>query len=212
MHSTLRAAAALAAVLLTACTTTTFTSTWKAPDASAIDPANQRVAAVYISTDESSRRVAEDILVRKLQEQGAEGIASYTMIDSSEIRNTDAVRQKLRDAMIDGVVTMRVVDERETTRVTYGTPGPIWSPYYSRFWGYWGYGWAAPYSPTEVTTTTVLRIETLVYALERDTLLWAGTSRTTDPANVAKLVEEVADAATKRMISEGLLRKPRPQR
>ncbi len=56
-----------------------------------------------------------------------------------------------------------------------------------------------------VATTTLLRIETLVYSLERDTLLWAGTSRTSDPTNVPRLVSEIADAAAKQMVKQGVL-------
>jgi len=196
-------------VALCACTTTTFTSTWKAPDATALDPTGRRVAAVYIGTDESSRRAAEDVMVRKLEEEGADGIPSYSIIPSSEVANTDAVRERLKEERVDGIVTMRIVDEKQETRVRYGTPGPLWTPYYSQFWGYWGYGWGAPYTPTEVSTTTVLRIETLVYSLDRDKLLWAGTSRTSDPSNIPKLVEEVADAAVKQMVRQGLLAEPR---
>ena len=190
---------------LAGCGTTTFSSTWKAPDATAVDPRGHRVAAVYISTDESSRRVAEDVLVQKLNERGAQGVATYTLIPNADTRNTELVKTKLREAGIDGIVTMRVIDEKEHTRVTYGTPGPYFTPYYSRFSGYWGFGWGAPYSPGEVTTTTVLRVETLVYSLERDELLWAGTSRTSDPSNVARLVTEVADAAAKQMTKQGVL-------
>jgi hypothetical protein len=106
---------------------------------------------------------------------------------------------------VDGIVTLRVIDEKEKTRVTYGGYGPGYSPYYSRFSGYWGFGWGAPFSPTEVTTTTQLRIETLVYSLERDALLWAGTSRTSDATNVQRLVSEIADAAAKQMVKQGVL-------
>ena len=55
--------------------------------------------------------------------------------------------------------------------MTYGAGyGAGFPAYYSRFSGDWSVGWGAPFSPTEVSTTTLLRIETLVYSLERDTL------------------------------------------
>ena len=50
-----------ATLMLTACATTTFTSTWKAPDAQGVDPTGKKVAAVYMSSNESSRRAAEDV-------------------------------------------------------------------------------------------------------------------------------------------------------
>jgi hypothetical protein len=198
----------VALLVLAACaSTTTFTSTWKAPDAQPLDPKGHKVAAVFVSTDESSRRVAEDVLVRKLNERGAQGIASYTLIPTAAVGDFESVKQQLAEAGVDGVVMMRVVDQKQRVTVRNDAPFFGYPPYYWRFSGYWGYGWGAPYSPTEVMTTTVLSIESLVYSLNRDTLIWAGTSRTSDPGNVEKLVNQVADAAAKQMQKQGLLPK-----
>jgi hypothetical protein len=195
------------------CTSTTFVSTWKAPDAVAVVPAGHRVAAVYISTDEGSRRVAENVLVRKINEHGAQGMATYSLFSSKEVADVQGVRDRLRQAGIDSVVTMRVIDEQKTLRVTYGPSGrPMFDPYYMRFGSFWSNGWGAPYSPGEATEMTVLSIEILVYSLEQDALRWAGNSRTSDPPQLAKLVEEVADAVAKEMIEQGVLAQPNHER
>jgi hypothetical protein len=65
--------------------------------------------------------------------------------------------------------------------------------------------WGIPYAPAQVTTETILRVETLVYSLDRDALLWAGTSRTVNPSKVSEVVAEVADRAAKEMMKQGLL-------
>ena len=209
MSQFVRVLCCAAALLLTACTTTTFSSTWKAPDAQAVDPAGKKVAAVYMSSDESSRRAAEDVLARKLTEHGAQGVPSYTLVDTSVASDVERTKKQLAAAGVDGVVTMRVLGEKERTRVTYDSPPWGYAPYYRHFSSYWGFGWGAPYSPGEVTTTTELRIETLVYSLTRDELLWAGTSRTTDPGKISTLVDEVADSAAKEMIKQGVLKPSR---
>jgi hypothetical protein len=194
-------------LILTACSTTTFTSTWKAPDARALDPKGHQVAAVFISNDESSRREAEDVLAKKLNEQGARGIPAYSVIPSEQLSSMDLVKARLADAGADGAVILRVIDEREKTTLTYDGSRPLFAPYYWHFSSYWGYGWGYPYEPARVRTDTVLRIETLVYSLDRDELLWTGTSRTVNPSRVSKLVAEVAEQAAKQMMKEGLLAK-----
>jgi hypothetical protein len=198
-----------ATLMLTACASTSFTSTWKAPDAQGVDPAGKKVAAAYMSNDESGRRAAEDVLARKLTEYGAQGVAAYTIVDTSVATDVERTKKQLSEAGVDGVVIMRVLGEKERTRVSYGGAPWGYAPYYRHFSSYWGFGWGAPYSPTEVSTTTELSIETLVYSLTRDELLWAGTSRTTDPGKVAKLVDEIADAAAKQMTKQGVLRTSR---
>ena len=51
----------------------------------------------------------------------------------------------------------------------------------------------------------MISVETLVYSLLQDKLLWGGTSRTTNPADLNSLIKEVADATAAEMTKEGLL-------
>lgn len=205
MKPSIRLAIFCAAFIFTACASTTFTSTWKAPNVEPLDPSGRKIAAVFISNDESSRRVAEDALVKRISARGALGIAAYTLIPSAELRNMDRVKQRLSEAGVDGIVTMRVIEEKQ--KVSYTRASPAFVPYYLRFSSYWDYGWREMYEPVRVATDTVVSVETLVYSLKRDQLLWAGTSRTVNPEQLPEFVESVADAATREMQKQGLLAK-----
>ncbi len=192
-----------AAILcLSACATTTFTSTWTDPGVQAVSPVGKTVAALFVTPDESRRRVAEDILVTDLDARGAHGVASYTLLPNSQRRDTEAAREKLKAAGIDAVVVMRVVGKDQ--QVNY-TPGYVAPGYYGGFGPYWGYGWGAVYEPGYLQTDTIVSVETLIYSLKQDKLLWGGTSRTSNPSNTDKLVREVADAAAKEMSKQGFL-------
>ena len=46
-----------------------------------------------------------------------------------------------------------------------------------------------------------------MYSLTDDKLLWASTSRTTNPGNLDQLIREVADATANEMAKQGLLAK-----
>jgi hypothetical protein len=48
-------------------------------------------------------------------------------------------------------------------------------------------------------------IETLIYSLNKDQLLWAGTSRTSNPEGLQALVYEVADAVASQLVKQGLI-------
>jgi hypothetical protein len=103
---------------------------------------------------------------------------------------------------------MRVIGEKQRVSYTpgYYAPGyPGFPPYYMRFSGYWGYGWGAVYEPGYLTTDTVVSVETLVYSLTQDKLLWAGTSKTTNPAKVGPFVSELGEAVANEMTKQGLL-------
>ncbi len=205
MQHSLRAMMAGATLLcLGACATTTFDSTWKAPDAQQVTPVGKTIAAVFVSRDEGKRRAGEDALAADLTARGAQGIAAYTLLPNDQRADGQAAREKLKAAGASGVVVMRVVGRDQ--KISY-TPGytSAFPAYYGGFGPYWGYGWQTVYDPGYLQTDTVVSVETLVYSLTQDKLLWASESHTTNPSNLSDLVNEVSNAVAKEMSKQGIL-------
>jgi hypothetical protein len=184
---------------LGACTTTTFTSTWKAPDGQTINPAGKTIAAVFVSGDERSRHTAEDALANDLIARGARGVPGYTLVPNEIRPDAEDTLARLKNAGANEVVIMRVVsaDKRPAYKLIPGsasngndTPGT---------------GNLQSAAAERQQFDTLVSVETLVYSLDRNEPLWSSTSRTTNPQDIAQLVNEVANAATKEMHKQGLL-------
>jgi len=202
----LRPIAGAALLVLCACVgNTTFTSTWKSPDVTGLTPVGKTIVAVFVSRDESQRRGGEDAMVADLNRFGAHGIPAYTLVPSGTKPDAQAAQAAFKQAGANAVVVMRVVGKDQQITYTPGGPSPA---YYGGFGPYWGYGWGAAYDPGYLRTDTVVSVETTVYSLERDKLLWASQSRTTNPDNLPALVNEVADATANEMVKQGLLAPP----
>jgi hypothetical protein len=207
LSHTLRGLICGAALCLGACASTTFISTWKAPDAHGINPIGKKIATLVIANDPAQRRSAEVYLANDLTNRGAQGIPSYTLIGLKD-PNVDYARTRFKEAGVEGVVVMRMVGHDQRVTVTpggyysgsaYRTFGSYYSSYYSP------YVTTMSYSPPSVRTDTEVSIETLIYSLNSDQLLWAATSRTTNPENLASLVDEVADAVANEVVKQGLI-------
>ena len=197
----------LASVMLSACATTSFVSTWKAPDAKALQLSGAKVAAVVMIQNEAARRAAEDALAREITAHGAQGVAMYTIQPEARPNNEQAVRAAVEGAGVAGAVVMRPVGKEKevvATPVAYG--GPMYGGYWG---GYYGYGWGSPYpyGGTEIRTDTIVSIETLVYSLRQNKLVWAGQSRTTNPTGVDQLVKETSTAVALELQKQGLIPK-----
>ena len=192
----------LVAAGLTACATTTFNSSWKAPDAQPMGSlAGQKVVAVAVSRNAAVRRSAEDTLVSVLNANGAQGIPSYSILgdDTDEAKAKAAIEKSGAVA----VVVMRpVAKEKEISSTASMYMGPRYGPYWG---GYYGYGWGGAWGGTEIRTDTIVIVETLVYSLKQNKLVWAGESKTTNPSKVDAFVREVAAGAGKEMKKAGLL-------
>ena len=190
------------ALWVSACETpTTFTSTWKAPDAHRINGAGKKIAAVVLSSDVDRRRSAEVYLANDLTIRGARGVASYTLLGFDN-RDANYARARLKEAGVEGVIVMRMVGKDQRT---WGDPGGLSGSAYGSFGSYYSYGMELTYSTSSIQTETVVSIETLIYSLKDDKLLWASTSRTTNPDNLSQLVDQVADAVAREAAKQGLI-------
>lgn len=196
--------AVLLAALTASCTSaTTFRSTWRAPDAAPVDYAGKKVAALFFSSEESTRRAAEDALAREITARGAEGVAAYTLLSLDDLKDKEGALAKLQQAGCAGAVAMRITGEKQQLSAD---PGMYSSARYSSFSGYSHWGWGTVYEPGYLRTDTIVSAETLVYSLTQNKLLWGGKSESFNPARTEEFVVELAEAAADEMKKEGLIR------
>ena len=203
----LTAGLAAVAVAAVASASTKFHSTWKAPGAEPQSFKGKKVAALIVSKEEGVRYGAEDALARELTARGAVGIAAYTLIPKELVQDKEKAKEFLEKANVVGVVAMRVVGKDQ--QITQSSGGMYWGgPAYATFWGagYYGYGWGGVYSPGYIQTDTIVIVETLVYSLPQNKLVWAGQSETTNPSKVGPFIHELVQKAGAEMKKQGLIR------
>jgi hypothetical protein len=202
----LRALICCTALYLSACAAgnTTFTSTWKAPDVQGLHPQGKTIAALVISHDPKRRRDAETYLAYELSVRGAQAVSAYTLTGLNGL-SADEERARFEQAGVKGVVVMRLVGHDQTT---ISDPGGLSGSMYGSFGSYYqSYGVGISYSTGYEYTESEVRIETLIYSLNPDKLLWAGTSRTSNPEGLQELITEVANAVSKEVVKQGLIAK-----
>ena len=194
-----------AALGLAACASTTrFNSTWKAPEAGPLNFQGRKVAALVMIDNTAARFSAEDLLAQGLRARGVEGIPAYDLIPQGETRDKDRAKALFSQAGIVGVVVMRTAGAQKEIV----SSGGYWNmPSYGSFWGvgYYAYGWGTVYD-TRIHTDTVVRVETLVYDLEADKLVWAGLSESTNTSRAETLIKELVAGAAAEMKKQGLIR------
>jgi hypothetical protein len=182
-----------------------FKSTWKAPDAGRTTFAGKKVAALVIVKDESLRQSAEEALARELEALGVQGKAAYRLAPREVMQDKDKAKAWFEKVNVEGVIAMRLVDAKTVT--TY-SPATWTTGYYGSLWGYYGYSWGAVWDPGYQSTDTVLTVETLIFSVPRDKLLWAAVSETTNPKNLAAFMKDLVTKAAKEVKKEGLTAKP----
>jgi hypothetical protein len=179
-----------------------FVSSWRAPDAEPLQINGAKVAAVAMIEQVASRRTAEDAVARELTARGAIGVPMYTIFSDADPTDEPAARAALEREGYTGLVVFRPVG---TEQQIVATP-PYGGPAYSVYWGgYYGYGWGMPWYGAEIRTYTVVSVETLVYSLRQNKLVWGGQSTTTNISSVDRLVHDTASKVVRELERQGLL-------
>jgi hypothetical protein len=143
----------------------------------------QSVVALYESHDGAQRRTVEDAMTRKLAAYGVHAVPAYSVLDDNESADYKSAKTALAAKGFDAVLEIRLISkENETT-----------TAYYSNTWDGWGYwGWGGPYAyDYYVFDTPVVRVETNLYSLHDDSLVWSGRTKTTDADTMREVVDQV---------------------
>ena len=191
-------------IIHTSCVSTTIISSWKEQNKQIEIGKLHKVLVVALFKDETNRRKAEDQMVIYLK---GKGIVSYNYLDDNiSAKNEEAIRDKIKTDGFDGAITMRLIDvDKEKTY----TPGNITSypSYYQTFGCYYYRNWNYYRTPGYYSTTKTYTIETNVFSIKEDKIIWTGITQTTNPEGVNKLTEEVTKVVYKKMVSEGFINK-----
>jgi hypothetical protein len=181
---------------------TKIEKSWMEPGASVTASAPNKVLVIAMVKDETSRRVIEDHLVKRVS---GTGVASYTLVSTDMLKEAsdEALKKIVTDGKFTHIILMRLADvEKETSYV----PGTTTS-FYGGYGRYYGYGAGMYSSPGYYTTDKNYFVETTVYSINPDKLLWTGTTKTVNPSKVEKTVNDIADVVAEKMKKDGFLKK-----
>jgi hypothetical protein len=182
---------------------TKLKSSWKNPEATAASLQLNKIVVIVTIKQENTRKYAEDKAVRILQAGGREAVASYTILTIPELEDKEHAQQKIQSMGFDGAWVMHYAGSKD--EVKYEEKEEDWSDY-NYFWGAYYPAAGGIYNSVTTNETTVF-IETMLYSLKDNKLIWSGITETKDPKNPAKVVGEIAEEATKQLQKDGLLPK-----
>jgi hypothetical protein len=177
-----------------------FRSVWKAAEVSKLNFAGKKVAALVITDDQSLQMSGEETLAKELSLRQVTGVPTYRIIPREEMKSAETARPWFERAGVQGVVALRPVRHEITE-----SPAVIWSPYTNDFWGYYGYGWSGGISLSRSREEGII-VETLVFNLAPERLVWAATSETKNPKSLQALITELVGGVVQEMRKMKLVR------
>ena len=169
---------------LMACgSSTKIVNHWKDPSLKEADIKElNNVMVAVLAANESSRRAAED----KIAEINPAFVQSYMVLNEKLTEDLEASKKLMEGKDFDGVLVFRLVDKDKSE--TY-VPGGYGGGYYGYHTGYWG----AYYDPGYYTENVTYYVETLLFSLKQDKLLWTGVTSTLNPTSIKSAMSSIAE-------------------
>ena len=182
--------AAVAVASLTSCAASTqLTSSWADPTAAGHH--FKKIVVVGVTNKDAVRREYEDAFVAELKSRGVDAVPSYSFAAGEGKIDKDQAVAKLKELGAEAVILTRLVDRESYNTYYPPTYSTVAAPsaYYGGWYGYYNMGYSYMSSPGYVEENQVYRVETTLYDVTNDKLVWSGITETTLSSGTAPTTE-----------------------
>lgn len=184
---------------------TKLLSSWSDPSVPFIT--GKKVLVVFIDSDMAKRKAVETEMAKYIKD----AVLGYTLLpDRSMLQDSEATRFQLKHNEIEYVVALRyngtVPQFNSKTTEVYKDQSDFGSV--AGMYGYWDNGWKSAYQQESITKTnkTIVQVETKVFDVSTEKLIWSSKSQTVNPQNADQAVGGVIKANADAMRKDGLLK------
>lgn len=181
---------------------TVMTDTWKD---TAYQGKPQKIMLIMVAKSSDTRDLFENRFAGELQGRGNDAFQSYTVVPFEQLRDKELVKAKIHSSGADTVLISRLVDTKtiESYRPGLITVVPVVPDYYYGWWGYYNVVFA-DYGYTG--DVTVAYIETNLYDVKTEKLIWSGHSKTERTYGEQELITAFIQRMIKKLSSAGLIK------
>jgi hypothetical protein len=199
---------------LMACSATKMVASWK--EQGAAPKSYKKIAVVALTPTTANRASVEEAIVADLRAKGFKANATYNTFPMAAQINTidmdrSVIEQKVRERVtsngFDALLTLVLLDKTKEERYVEGSSISVGAPVYSYpYYGYYSYAYSTVYTSGYYTTSTSYFLETNLYDVATEKLIYTAQTKTEDPASIEKEAANlgkilVNDLTTKKVIA-----------
>jgi hypothetical protein len=189
----------ISAFFFASCATTTVTDVWK--DKTYQGKA-EKIIVIMASENPDSRKMFEDRFTAELQKRGNNAIQSYEIITSAQLPDKELVKSKIQSTGADTVLISRLVNTKTIESYMPSRTDVVPDFYYG--WGtYHDFVFAGRSYTGDVR---VSNIETNVYDLKTEKLIWSAHSSTQRTEGEQQRINVFIQVMMKKLSSSGIIK------
>ena len=157
-------------MVIAACATTELTSVWRDPE---YRDHPRTIMVIGALRRDDAMRLLEESFVERFQKRGIRAVAGHTVLPGHAAVDRATIVAKLKEIGADTVLVAKLVDRKEMETATTAMQMPGY-PH-----SYYGNSWYGNYAAPAATATFEFGfVQTSVYDVQTEKLIWAATSQT----------------------------------
>jgi hypothetical protein len=186
-------------------TSTQLSQRWSDP--AYVGQPGQKMMIVALSKTERNQFVWEAAFSSALQKEKVQPLVGSKFLPKDAAADEATLKQAVRESGANLVAVTRLLAvDKETSYVpgmSYYTPAPA---YYGMY-GYYNSSYAMVHDPGYYQENTIVKLETNVYDVATEKLVWSGVTETLNPETAQDVANSVAYTVTEDMVKAKVLRK-----
>jgi hypothetical protein len=193
--------------IITSCTSTRITSSWKASASTPIGYKKVLVMAL-LQPDNALKQQMEKHLVGDLESHGIQAVSAYEQYRPKAFENMteQASLEKIQNTGVDAILTIVLLDK---SRERYYVPSHItftpYAVYYSHFWGYYTTLRNRVYMPGYYVNNTQYFWESNLYDAASKQLVYSVKTKSFNPENLQTLAHEYGQLIINNMVQQKII-------
>lgn len=205
MNRIVRVFAALLCVVAVSCgTSSSLVQRWSDPNFTG-EP-GQKMMIIALSKSERMQKTWEGAFANILRQVKVQPIAGSTVIPTDQAMAEGELKQAVRATGADLAAVTRLISvDKEQTYVpgsAYYSPAPA----YYGFYGYYSSSYAMVSTPGYYQTDKIYSVETNVYDVKTEKLVWSGVTETLNPETGQDAAISIAATIVDDMIASKVIR------
>jgi hypothetical protein len=166
-----------------------------------------KVLVVGLGENEAGVRIFESAMAKQLQARKITAIPGSNIFPIGQPIDTTGARKYCADNGIDLVTLTRVLGISNESEYVPGTSYYTPAPAAYGFYPYYYTSYAMVSTPGYIREYKVATVETNVYSLKDEKLVWSGQSETVDPASVNQAIDDFCIVFVQKMAESGVFGK-----
>lgn len=199
-------------VFLCACSPSTrITGSWVEPSAKGQSVQGKRVFIASLTRNMEVRTKLENALAEQANQRGIAAVKSTEHFSPDFYQNIPTennLLKQIRNTGSNAILTISLINKESETRYVPGTNSYAPFPYYGWYGGFYSYfNYWRPrfYDPGYYVTDKTYFMETNLYDIASNKLIWSAQSETINPGSIDNFVRTYPKVLVSQLIKDGLL-------